>query len=141
MEKTPYGMCPANRWKDANQGEPPVIYPELVRQGWGMKFQKMFDHFPCPPGFNNIGDGFCAPYVPENESIFYTDKAYTVRDQYWKGYTQAPMCSNNDRIHRHSPFDQNSVNPFTGEFQTYFPAVTNKCTDYRRNASKDSLLA
>lgn len=50
----------------------------LIRDGWGMRFQKQFSYDPCPRGFMPDPDnlGYCIQKELEYEPIFYTEKAY-----------------------------------------------------------------
>ena len=124
-------MCPYNKWPQ--QATYPSIYPEHVRKGWGLKFQKKHSWYPCPYGYTDMGDGFCTPKCLEAEPVFYTDKGYVVKNTYFDGYgySGAPNTDKyNKSVHnddkQYSVFDQKSVNPFTGEFQTYFPSYDSK---------------
>lgn len=133
LETTEHGLCPINTWK--KQGEVGVIYPEHVRRGWGHKFQRKHSHYPCPHGYNDIGDGFCAPAVSESEAIFYTAKAFLPENQEWHGYAEPNKC--NSEAYQ---FQNRSVNPFTGEYNIYFKGKGTS-NDYARLPSRDSYLA
>jgi hypothetical protein len=132
-----------NRWKV--QGSPSFVNPELVRKGWGMAFANKFEDDPCPPGFIKGEGGYCFPRKPDNEPVFYTDKAFIPKRQFWDSYTESAYGKNGDpKIRRVSEsFDMRSINPLNGRYDvSYLPVVQNKRheTQYGLNPTKDSYL-
>ena len=113
-----------NTWK--HQGNPELIDDALVRKNWGLRFQKQFTQDPCPLGWTDGPDGYCfrnSIAEPKNERIFYTDKAFIAKRQYWDGYAEEvtnpgplePLVSQET--------DMRSVNPYTGLYTIYYPGV------------------
>jgi hypothetical protein len=133
-------FCPMNKWPHQTTACN-SIYPEHVRKGLGLKFQKKHSWYPCPVGYKDIGDGFCAPTCQESEPIFYTDKSFTVRPTYFGAYGECPPKNKDlpleDR--EFNEFDQKSVNPFTGLYQTYFKS--RRSCKYIPNPSRNSYMA
>lgn len=82
-----------NSW--ARQGPPEMVYPELVRNGWGKSFQRMFSYDPCPGGWVKGPDNWCIEEKQEFTPIFYTDKAFIPKNQYWNSY--APQLRSKGR--------------------------------------------
>jgi len=69
----------------ARQGPPEMVYPELVRNGWGKSFQRMFSYDPCPHGWIKGADNWCIEGTPEFTPLFYTEKAFVPKNQYHPG--------------------------------------------------------
>src|SRR5437868_4272621 len=74
-----------NTWE--KQGcVPSMVEPALVRVNKGLTFQKMFDSDPCPNGFTKAADSYCVREPLKGEPVFYTDKAFVAKRQFWNGY-------------------------------------------------------
>jgi hypothetical protein len=81
-------MASVNPWEQANVlPSPALVNPALVRKGWGKSFQRKHSYFPCPNGWTPGADGWCVENEPEEIPLFYTDKAFIEKNQYWSGYT------------------------------------------------------
>nr|QBK85741.1 MAG: hypothetical protein LCMAC101_03360 [Marseillevirus LCMAC101] len=137
---TEYGVCPANGWK--KQGYPTgFVNPGLVRRGWGLDFTKMHpdkDH-QCPQGWSPAEDGWCVVNQPEFEGIFYTDKQFAPKYQYWDSYAPRILDPNKRQL---NSFDQRSINPFTGNYVMYFNSKPNGLrSKYGHLPARDSYLA
>ena len=59
-----------------------AVYPEIVRKGQGLSFQRMFSTDPCPPGFIPQGLNWCVRDADDFEPVFYTDAYYGKRGYY-----------------------------------------------------------
>lgn len=114
-----------NSWKQ--QGPSSTVQPELVRINKGMTFQRMFESDPCPPGWQKTPDssGYCTQMPLRHEPVFYTDKAFIAKNQYWEGPGD-PSCAKGElsrtagirEISEQS--DMRSMNPLTGQYKVYF---------------------
>jgi len=136
-----------NTWEDQGYANG-LVNPYIVRKNWGMAFARKHEDDPCPPGFIPGEGGYCFPYQPENEAIFYTKKAFIPKRQYWKSYvddSRAPQRVSES-------FDMRSVHPMTGEYVVYYEGCNDRPyggmnktpatnTRYGRNPTKDSYLA
>lgn len=105
--------------KTKRQGCPTLVNPNLVRINKGLKFQKMFYDDPCPLGFEKAEDGYCIRKYSEANTVFYTDKAFIPKKQYWEGYSTKVKESP-------TQLDMRSVHPETGEFTTYYNSKKSK---------------
>ena len=119
-----------NRWE--KQGPVSTVQPELVRINKGLRFQKLHEEDPCPNGFQKDNDnlGYCevAPLV--NEPIFYTDKAFIAKKQFWRGPGDPTPGSKDGSRSRTSgyrdvsePTDMRSVDPLSGQYKVYYHPV------------------
>lgn len=117
-----------NRWE--KQGPATTVQPELVRINKGMKFQKLHEEDPCPNGFqkdkNNIG--YCEIAPLKYEPVFYTNKAFIAKRQFWQGpgdYTPAHgELDRNEGFRKISEqTDMRSVDPLTGRYTVYYQPV------------------
>lgn len=111
-----------NTWE--KQGCPQLVDPDLVRKDWGLRFQRLFDTDPCPLGWTSGPDGYCFREPLKHERIFYGEKAFLPKIQFWDGYANgvsrpgpSPTVS--------EPTDMRSVNPLTGQYTIYYPGVDN----------------
>ncbi len=98
--------------------DPLYSNPLLERKGWSLGFQRQFTYDPCPAGWTSGVDGSC--FLTDTEDamgIFYTDKAYIAPHQYWLGYTEPILVDQGI-----NEFDNRSVSPFTGKFQSEPPS-------------------
>jgi hypothetical protein len=59
-----------------------AVYPEIVRKGQGLSFQRMFSTDPCPPGYIRQGLNWCVRDADDFEPVFYTDAYYGKRGYY-----------------------------------------------------------
>ena len=50
---------------------PNTMNSNEIRYNWGQTFRKKYSEYPCPMGFKNIGDDYCARFIPQIP-IFYT---------------------------------------------------------------------
>ncbi len=92
--------------------------PNLERKGWSLSFQRQFSYDPCPASWTPGADGWCFLSDTENDmGIFYTDKAYIAPIQYFDGYTKGVQWEQGI-----NNFDNRSVSPFTGQFQSEPPS-------------------
>lgn len=104
-----------NDWK--KQGcVPSLVEPALVRVNKGLTFQRMFDSDPCPNGFVDAGDSYCVREPLKGEPVYYTDKAFIAKRQFWDGYAVANPGAR--RVSEQT--DLRSVNPFTGQYTIYY---------------------
>jgi hypothetical protein len=104
-----------NTWEKQGCGD--LVAPELVRANKGMTFQKLFESDPCPTGFKKAPMGYCVEEPLRHQPVFYTDKAFIAKRQFWEGYT-TPVP---DRISEQ--FDMRSVNPLTGQYDIPYLSV------------------
>jgi len=95
---------------------PSLVEPALVRVNKGLTFQRMFDSDPCPNGFTKADDSYCVREPLRGEPVFYTDKSFIAKRQFWDGYGVANPGAR--RISEQS--DMRSVNPLTGQYTVYF---------------------
>lgn len=109
-----------NTWE--KQGGPAMVEPALVRVNKGLTFQRMFDTDPCPSGFTKAENSYCVRKPLVNEQVFFTDKAFIPKKQYWGGYADSEKVMNDttpgDRSS--SNFDMRTVHPFTGDYTIYY---------------------
>ena len=110
--------------------DPLYSNPLLERKGWSQTFQRQFSYDPCPAGWTSGTDGSCFTTEPEDGvGIFYTKDAYVPQHQYFLGY--AEPVSTEQGINE---FDNRSVSPFTGKFQSEPPSfVPSFAQNYDRN--------
>lgn len=117
-----------NTWE--KQGCHGMVEPALVRVNKGLTFQRMFDSDPCPSGFekSKVEPSYCVRVTPKHEQVFYSEKAFIPKRQYWDGYTDAEGVRNSsleaqpeasERPPSNS-FDLRSVNPLTGRYTIYY---------------------
>lgn len=117
-----------NRWKQ--QGPLSTVQPELVRINKGLRFQKLHAEDPCPNGFqkdpNNLG--YCDIAPLRNEPVFYTDKSFIAKKQYWQGPGDPSPAKG--ELDRNGGFrevsqetDMRSVDPLTGHYKVYYHPV------------------
>jgi hypothetical protein len=104
-----------NMWE--KQGcVPSLVEPALIRKNWGLRFMRQFDSDPCPNGFMGAGDSYCVREPLKFEPVFYTDKSFIAKRQFWDGYALA-----NPGVRRVSEqTDLRSVNPLTGQYTVYY---------------------
>lgn len=139
-----------NTWE--KQGPPHIVQPELVRVNWGMKFVRRNSDIPCPPGFipsNTEGEeGYCYPRPKDYEPVFYTNKAFIAKNQYWDSYIQQPMIQAesitgkvpiDSQPYISESFDMRSINPLTGKYNAYFLPSRNT-GKYGMNPTPESYL-
>jgi hypothetical protein len=119
-----------NTWE--KQGCNALVEPALVRANWGMTFQRMYETDPCPTGFRKAPGGYCVQEPLKHEPVFYTDKAFIPKIQYWSGYTDRSLPD--QRVSQQ--FDMRSVSPLTGQYEVPFlPQITGDRTRYARPQS------
>jgi hypothetical protein len=112
-----------NTW--SNQGCSELVSEDLVRKDWGLRFQRMFDTDPCPLGWVSGPDGYCFREPLKHERVFYTNKAFIAKRQYWDGYGQPqPKAPSGSPISQET--DLRSVNPYTGNYTVYYPGIDTK---------------
>jgi hypothetical protein len=111
-----------NTWE--KQGPPGMVAPELVRINKGMSFMRMFESDPCPPGWEKVPDdsAMCVQRKLKHEPIFYSDKAFIAKRQYWKGTAVQIADPRYDRRVSEQT-DLRSVNPLTGQYTIYYKPV------------------
>jgi hypothetical protein len=129
-----------NRFKEMGDYDG-LVNKNLVRRDWGMSFQRAHSGYPCPPGWKAGLDGWCVQAPPENEQIFYTDRAFIPKYQYWSGYAE-PELPGGDPRRVSDQTDMRSINPMTGQYTVYFlPHESVGKTKYSKNPTADSYLA
>jgi hypothetical protein len=139
--KTPLNTWPKNSCS-------PDIYPDTLRIGWNMDFQRVHPQDKCPAGWKDSGenDGVCKRmWQGGHESNFYTDKTFQVEYQYFDGYAVQPTNKKSNgylkSLDPHPTLEQRSVNPYTGEYVTYFEPPPNKSSlKYSKVPSRHSYL-
>jgi hypothetical protein len=93
-----------------------LVEKSLVRINKGLTFQRMFDSDPCPSGFTKGPDSYCFREPLKGEPVYYTNKAFVAKRQFWDGY-----ANNNPGPRRISEqTDMRSVNPLTGLYTVYY---------------------
>lgn len=112
-----------NNWE--KQGCSELVNPALVRANWGMTFQKLFESDPCPNGFTRAAEGYCVQEPLKHQPVFYTDKAFIAKRQFWNGYGQGDDAPR--RISEQT--DMRSVNPLTGKYEVYFQPRVSRSTN------------
>lgn len=128
-----------NSWSE-NGCKDGLFDETLVRKGWSLNFMRQHADFPCPVGWKAGLDGWCIKQEPENEPVFYTDKAFIPKNQYWNGYGHP----NVEPKRISESFDMRSINPLNGNYYVFFQPKENygpNKTVYQRNATADSYLA
>jgi hypothetical protein len=117
-----------NNWK--KQGSEFMVQPELVRVNKGLTFQRLFEEDPCPVGWtkdkNNMG--YCVQAPLRHEPVFYTNKAFIAKNQYWQGPGDSSPANgelNRNEGHRKisEQTDMRSVDPITGQYMVYYRPV------------------
>jgi hypothetical protein len=109
-----------NTWK--HQGCDGLVEPALVRVNKGLTFQRMFDTDPCPNGWKKAAESYCVREPLKHEPVFYTDKAFIAKRQFFDGYTANGVRGKIDSLPKaSSQTDLRSVNPFTGTYVVYYP--------------------
>jgi len=110
-----------NTW--AKQASPDIVEPALVRVNKGLTFQKMFDSDPCPNGWKKSADSYCVREDLKHEPVFYTDKAFIPKNQYWQGYGDSHSIMGDGPPRRSSQqTDLRTVHPLTGDYAVYYPS-------------------
>lgn len=123
------------------------IDPGMVRRGWGLRFQLMHPNDPCPSGFTkDPSDGYCYRHEPEFEQVFYSDKAFLARNQFWGGFVDSKPgpfgTEQSTPAYRPSnEFDLRSVDPLTGYYHVYYPGHNIAKQPYASLTTRDSYLA
>jgi len=115
-----------NRWK--KQGPLSTVQPELVRINKGLTFQRLFETDPCPPGWEKLKNdpsGYCYQAPLRHEPVFYTDKAFIAKNQFWQGPGDPSPA--NGELDRNAGFrqvseqsDLRSVSPLTGNYTVFY---------------------
>lgn len=115
---------PVNSW--VKQGCAAMVHPDQVRRGWNMDFLRIHPNDPCPPGWVDVGNGFCSrAHQQGHESTFSTDQHFAAKYQYHDGYTVNPQDTEaSDRLKNFDvpnseAFLNRSVNPYTGKYVVY----------------------
>ena len=93
----------------------------MVRKGWGRRFMRMFDTDPCPPGLKDAGGSYCVRSDGNFEPVFYTNKAFIAKKQYWDGYADQRASRTKRTVSEQT--DLRSVNPLTGQYTVYYKPV------------------
>lgn len=116
-----------------------IVDPALFRLNWGMSFMNMFQDDPCPQGYEKAEGGYCVKYNRDAEAVFYTDKAFVPKNQYFDSYVNTSLQER--RVSEQT--DLRSVNPLTGRYTVYYrPNVSDtRATRYGKMPIKDSYLA
>jgi len=127
-----------NTWKKndcAGAGLSGMVDPNLLRVNKGLTFQRMFDSDPCPAGFkkSKTDQTYCIRDPPKHEQVFFTDKAFIPKRQYWGGYASEEGVRNSARPgftglpeggpslpRSSSTFDMRSISPLDGRYTVYF---------------------
>ena len=112
-----------NTWE--KQGCDAMVEPALVRVNKGLTFQRMFDTDPCPSGFVKSKEepSYCVRVTPKHEQVFYSDKAFVPKHQYWNGYSDSDAIRNSSPDIPRPPsnnFDLRTVHPLTGDYTIYY---------------------
>lgn len=114
-----------NKWQQ--QGCSGLVEPALVRVNKGLTFQRMFDSDPCPSGFvkSKEDSTYCVRVTPKHEPVFFTEKAFIPKKQYWGGYADMQGIKDSgskDLVSKEpsSNFDLRTVNPFNGKYTIYY---------------------
>jgi len=55
---------------------PDTMNTNEIRYKWGQTFRKKYSGYPCPMGFKNIGNDYCARFIPQIP-LFYTQLGQT----------------------------------------------------------------
>lgn len=127
-------------FKSGYSGSPTgIVDPALFRLNWGMSFMNMFADDPCPSGYEKAPGGYCVKSSRDAEPVFYTDKAFVAKNQYFDSYAD----TRNKERRTSQQTDLRSVNPLTGQYTVYFrPNVAQlNTTRYGKVSTKDSYLA
>lgn len=96
---------------------PSLVEPALVRVNKGLTFQRMFDTPAiCPNGFMKAEDSYCLREPLKGEPVFYTNKAFIAKRQFWDGY--GVIHPGVRRVSEST--DLRSVNPLTGQYTIYY---------------------
>jgi len=93
-----------------------LVDPALVRVNKGLTFMRQFDSDPCPNGFTKGPDSYCFREPLKGEPVFYTNKAFIAKKQYWDGYG----IQNHGARRVSEQTDMRSVNPYSGQYTVYF---------------------
>lgn len=106
-----------------------MVSPDLVRINWNTSFARKHAYDPCPVGFRSGEGGYCFPMQPEHEPVFYTEKAFLPKRQFFGSYIDQ------NRTKRVSDsFDMRSVSPFTGKYTTFYEGTEDR--SYAGNSKK-----
>lgn len=140
--------APINTWPKTSNCKEPSFYPDHLRVGWNMDFQRIHPQDPCPAGFVDKGEnnGMCTRvHQTGHESNFYTDEGFKVKYQYDNGYTVNPKDTKSinylKSLDPHPELEQRSVNPYTGQYVAYFEPPSNVTTNtYGRAPVRHSYL-
>lgn len=123
--------------------------PRLVKDGWGLRFQRLHPEVDaCPEGWKESDDGYCVSKKPEFDTNYglYSKHAFVPKYQHFAAYGILPRAMMPDAGRHTSPappssFDQKSVNPYTGDYVTYFRGhPVSGANRYVRMPSSHSLL-
>jgi hypothetical protein len=137
---------PVNTWQKIGYSNG-LVNPDIVRINWGLSFTRKHASDPCPVGFISGDGGFCFPLKPEHEPVFYTDKAFIAKRQFFRGY-QTDEKHQQRKIS--DSFDMRSVSPFTGTYTTFYDGSRDHSytgnsnsrnkTKYGRQPTRDNYL-
>jgi hypothetical protein len=115
---------PVNTWPKGTTSDD-YTPPGTTREGWYQDFLRLHPSDPCPPGWRDVGDGFCSKvHTSAHNGTFYTKDAFQAYYQYQAGYT-VPRSDEKSmkKLERQTPVDalaQKSINPHTGNFVQYY---------------------
>ena len=83
---------------------------------------RLFENDPCPPGWKKDTQnlGYCVAEPLRHEPVFYTEKAFIAKKQYFDGPSEQGVVPRNGGYRRVSEqTDMRSVNPLNGHYTVY----------------------
>jgi hypothetical protein len=127
-------QCPLYTW-DVGGMAPDMVYPELIRKGWGRRFQRKHTAYPCPAGFNKADEGYCVENIPEFEPIFYTSKSHVY---YGNGFSPIEHDKYNSQNFYPKPRDYNNTFDYYQTGNKVLPVLN--CGGYKNEKAKEMFL-
>lgn len=110
------------------QGCAGLVEPEIVRINKGLIFQRKFDTDPCPNGWKKptgknqqdaISQSFCVREEIRHEPIFYTDKAFIAKNQYFASVVGKEIDDPSKQSYSNE-FDLRSIDHNTGKYHIWY---------------------
>ena len=131
-----------NNWKGPMPRS--TVQPELVRINRGLSFMRLFENDPCPPGWKKDTQnlGYCVAEPLRHEPVFYTEKAFIAKKQYFDGPSEQGVVPRNGGYRRISEqTDMRSVNPLNGHYTVYYqPVQSSAPTRYVNPTPSDDMF-
>ena len=125
-----------------------------TRRGRGLTFQLEHPDDPCPMGWKRadcgeVDTGYCVKEELEFEPVFYTEKAFIPKNQYWNGYDSCSKGYNSEKLNcpkkgcgiDGDALSMRSISPYTGKWMPYKGKPNKTTSKYATAGTPSSYLA